>query len=123
MTAPAIVIAGQHLGLDEAQERLERYPSSTPAIYDYPGPGQPSVITSRDIARTRRVSSRISAVEGDWFVALARTAPWTPAEEISETPTPQKPAGYTTRCSTCTTTSPKQNRRASTWRRSARCCI
>ena len=43
-TTPSIVIAGEQLGLDEALKRLERYPSRTPAIYDYPGPGDPSVI-------------------------------------------------------------------------------
>jgi hypothetical protein len=74
------MIAEEPLGLDEALERLERYPSSTPAVYDYPGPGVPSVITSAEIARTRKVRSRISTVEGKWFTDLARTAPWTPSD-------------------------------------------
>lgn len=79
VAALCVVIAEQALGLDEALERLERYPARTPAIYDYPGPGEPSVITAEEIRRTRAVSSRISGVEGDWFIKLARTAPWTPA--------------------------------------------
>ena len=77
MTGCFVVVADKTLGLDEALERLERYPTGTPAIYDYPGPGEPSSITAHEIRRTRAVSSRISAVEGDWFISLARTAPWT----------------------------------------------
>jgi len=80
MTVSSILIAEEPLGLSEALERLEQCPSRTPAIYDYPGPGEPSVITSGEIARTRAVSSRISAVEGDWFIALAKTAPWIPGD-------------------------------------------
>jgi hypothetical protein len=77
MTAPAIFIAGDRLGLDEAVDRLEQYPSKTPATYDYPGPGQPTLITAEEIARTRQVRSRINHAEGEWFIALARSAPWT----------------------------------------------
>lgn len=77
MKVPSIVIAGKPLGSDDALKRLERYPTQTPAVYDYPGPGQPFLITVDEIRRTRKVSSRISGVEGDWFIALARTAPWT----------------------------------------------
>lgn len=77
MATSSVVIAEEILALDKALERLERYPSRTPAIYDYPGPGEPSVITADEIRRTRKVSSRISAVESDWFIKLARTAPWT----------------------------------------------
>jgi hypothetical protein len=80
MTVPSIVVAEQPLGLSEALNRFERYPPQTPAVYDYPGPGEPSGITTDEIRRTRKVSSRISAAEGDWFIALARRAPWTPAE-------------------------------------------
>jgi hypothetical protein len=80
MTVPSIVIAEEPLGLNEALDRLERYPPRTPAVYDYPGPGDPSAVTADEIRRTRKVSSRISAAEGDWFIALARTAPWTPSD-------------------------------------------
>jgi Family of unknown function (DUF6308) len=80
MTLPLIFVAEQPLGLSEALNRLGRYPPRTPAVYDYPGPGQPSGITSDEIRRTRKVSSRISAAEGDWFIKLARTAPWTAAD-------------------------------------------
>lgn len=77
---PSIVIAEETLGLNEALDRLDRYPPRTPAVYDYPGPGAPSAVTPDEIRRTRAVSSRISAVEGDWFIALARSAPWTPSD-------------------------------------------
>jgi hypothetical protein len=80
MTMPSIVIAEKPLGLGEALTRLERYPGQTPAVYDYPGPGELSEVTADEIRRTRKVSSRISAAEGDWFITLARTAPWTPAD-------------------------------------------
>jgi hypothetical protein len=80
MTEQSIVIAGKPVGLDVALERLERYPSRTPTIYDYPAPGGPSVVTADEIRRTRAVSSRISHVEGDWFIRHASTAPWTPPE-------------------------------------------
>ena len=72
-----VVVAGETVGLDEALERLENYPPGTRAIYDYPGPGEASAITADEIRRTRAVSSRISVAEGDWFISLARTAPWT----------------------------------------------
>jgi hypothetical protein len=93
MTLPSIVIAGKPLGLDEALERFEQYPSRTPAIYDYPGPGEPSVITADEIRRTRAVSSRISAAEGDWFIKLARTAPWTPADSDLRDAGPEESGG------------------------------
>jgi hypothetical protein len=93
MPALSVVIAEEPLGLDQAMERLERYPSRTPAIYDYPGPGDPSVITFDEIARTRAVSSRISAAQGDWFIALARTAPWTPIDGDLRDADPAESAG------------------------------
>lgn len=77
---PSIVIAGEPLGPNEALDRLARYPLRTPAVYDYPGPGAPTAVTAEEIKRTRRVSSRISAAEGDWFIALAGTAPWTASD-------------------------------------------
>lgn len=80
MTVPPIVIAEVLLGLNEALDRLERYPPRTPSVYDYPGPGASSAVTAEEIRRTRKVSSRISAAEGDWFIALSRAAPWTPSD-------------------------------------------
>lgn len=76
----AIAIADQTMGLDAALARLEHYPARTPTIYDYPGPGHPTSISVDEIRRTRAVSSRISAHEGDWFIAQAATAPWTSSE-------------------------------------------
>jgi hypothetical protein len=93
MTVPSIVVAEEPLGLSEALNRLERYPPRTPAIYDYPGPGEPSMITFDEIARTRAVSSRISTVEGDWFIALARTAPWTSSDADLRDADPGEPGG------------------------------
>jgi Family of unknown function (DUF6308) len=76
---PYIVIAEQPVPVAEALERLENYPKSTPAIYDYPGPGKEDTITVEEIARTRKVSSRISRVHGEWFITMAQSAPWTPS--------------------------------------------
>jgi hypothetical protein len=94
MTAPSITIAGEPLRLDEALERLERYPARTPKVYDYPGPGEPSVISGDEIARTRAVSSRISHVEGEWFTNLARTAPWTPVDGDLRDADPAEAGGF-----------------------------
>lgn len=77
MSQGLIVIASETLTIDAALKRLEKYPPATPARYDYPGPGEASTITADEIRRTRAVNSRISAAEGDWFISLARTAPWT----------------------------------------------
>lgn len=80
MIGPFILVAGEPLGVGEALKRLEQYASRHPQTlqtYDYPGGGEPAVITPDQIARTRKVSSRISAMHGDWFIERARTAPWT----------------------------------------------
>lgn len=81
MTAPSILIGAEPLGVGEALKRLEQYASRHPhtlETYDYPGSGSPQAISPKEIARTRKLSSRISAVHGDWFIERARTAPWTP---------------------------------------------
>lgn len=77
MVKNAITIADCPIGIDAALDRLERYPARTPTVYEYPGPGHPSEISLDEIRRTRAVSSRISAREGDWFISRATTAPWT----------------------------------------------
>lgn len=74
------LIAGESLNLEAALKRLARYPRQTPPIYDLPGPGLPNVITIEEIRRTRRVSSRISQVQGEWFVSAASSAPWVPID-------------------------------------------
>ncbi|WP_235683317.1 DUF6308 family protein [Mycolicibacterium fluoranthenivorans] len=80
MVEKAITVADRSIAIDAALERLERYPSRTPTVYDYPGPGHPSEISLDEIRRTRAVSSRISTREGEWFILRATTAPWTCTE-------------------------------------------
>ncbi|MGV0872111.1 DUF6308 family protein [Mycolicibacterium sp. XJ879] len=92
--AGRIVIAGESMGLDEAVQCLERYPLRTPMTYDYPGPGHPFQISLGEIARTRAISSRISAVEGEWFIALSITAPWTPVSGDLQDADPAEVGGF-----------------------------
>lgn len=70
-----LTIAGVRLSLADAIDRAVRYPLKTPKRYDYPGAGDPLVLTVSEIARTRAVSSRISNKEGAWFVDRYATAP------------------------------------------------
>lgn len=93
MPVPSIVIAEKTLSTADALERLEQYPLRTPKIYDFPSPGEPSAITADEVARTRAVNSRISAVESDWFISLASTAPWTPTDCDLRDADPAEPGG------------------------------
>lgn len=93
MPRPSIFVAGDPVDLDSALRTIENYPAKTPGIYDYPGPGEPSVITVGEIGRTRAVSSRISRAEGAWFIQLAESAPWTPVDTDLQAADPAESAG------------------------------
>jgi hypothetical protein len=71
-----LFIAGEPVSVDQALDRLNSYPIQTPDVYDLPGPGEPNIITAEEIARTRKVSSRISHAEAEWFIATGTSAPW-----------------------------------------------
>jgi hypothetical protein len=71
-----ISVAGQTHSLQEALARLINYPRKTPVKFDFPGPGEPGLLTADEVRRTRNVSSRISEAEVDFFVETAATAPW-----------------------------------------------
>ncbi|WP_073695484.1 DUF6308 family protein [Mycobacterium sp. ST-F2] len=88
-----IAIADHTMSLDAAMARLEHYPSRTPTIYDFPGPGHPTSISVDEIRRTRAVSSRISTHEGDWFIFRAATAPWTSPESTLQEADPGESDG------------------------------
>ncbi|SDO46769.1 hypothetical protein [Geodermatophilus sp. DSM 45219] len=45
-------------------------------IYDYAGPGGPSVLTMEEIVRTRVIASRISHAEARWLLHRSEDAPW-----------------------------------------------
>lgn len=74
--------------IDEAIGILERYPRKTPAAFDYLGGGEPKKLTSQEVIRTRKISSRISNKEVTFFVETSATAPWigTPADLANADP-------------------------------------
>jgi hypothetical protein len=75
-TEQTLTVAGQVRTLDEALAVLERYPRKTPAAFDYPGAGEPEKLTTQEVIRTRKISSRISNKEVTYFVETSATAPW-----------------------------------------------
>lgn len=72
----SIRIGGQSKSLRDAFDRLVNYPAKTPAAFDFLGAGEPGLLTAEEVKRTRKVSSRISNAEVDFFVDAATTAPW-----------------------------------------------
>ncbi|GAA1675901.1 hypothetical protein GCM10010977_22060 [Citricoccus zhacaiensis] len=76
VTTAAFTVAGIEYTLDQALDHFAGYPRKTPARFDYPPPGDHGTITPEEIRRTRYISSRISHVEGDYFIARAANAPW-----------------------------------------------
>lgn len=72
----AFTVAGTEFTLDQAINRFAGYPAKTPARFDYPPRGDYGTITLEELKRTRYVSSRISHVQGDYFIATAADAPW-----------------------------------------------
>ncbi|UZF48496.1 DUF6308 family protein [Rhodococcus rhodochrous] len=71
-----LVIAGRSIDIDTAVATAHAYPAVTVARYDLPGPGALKEITADEIARTHKVSSRISHAQRDWFIRNAVDAPW-----------------------------------------------
>jgi hypothetical protein len=69
-------VAGQTHSLQEVYARLVSYPRNTPVAFDYLGPGRPDILTAEEVRRTRKISSRISNAEVDFFVGAAVSAPW-----------------------------------------------
>jgi hypothetical protein len=78
VTTVTFTVAGTEYGIDQALDRFAGYPRRTPARFDYPPRGDHGTITPEEIRRTRYVSSRISHVEGDYFITRAADAPWIP---------------------------------------------
>lgn len=72
----SISVAGQTCSLQEALVRLINYPPKTPVAFDFPGSGEPGRLTADEVKRTRKISSRISNAEVEFFVRTAATAPW-----------------------------------------------
>lgn len=74
--------------IEEAMGILESYPRKTPAAFDYLGGGEPKKLTSEEVIRTRKISSRISNKEVTFFVETSATAPWigTPADLANADP-------------------------------------
>jgi hypothetical protein len=79
VTDTQLYVVGEPISIVDALARLSRYPSR-PARYDLPGPGLPDAITNDEIRRTRAVSSRISQVQGEWFINRGCSAPWVPVD-------------------------------------------
>jgi Family of unknown function (DUF6308) len=69
-------VAGRALTVEEALKILELYPQKTPAAFDLVGCGELGRLTAEEVARTRKISSRISNDEAAYFVERSRTAPW-----------------------------------------------
>lgn len=76
----AVVIAGRERSITDCADALRRYPGATINDYDRPGPGDPTVLTRQEVARTRVLKSRISDQQLGWFVDRATRAPWPPAD-------------------------------------------
>lgn len=76
-TAPDFIsVAGRIRSRSEAMKVFESYPAKTPSAFDLPGSGDPRHLTLQEVARTRKVSSRISHKEAAFFVETGQTAPW-----------------------------------------------
>lgn len=93
VTTAAFTVAGKEYGIDQALDRFADYPRKTPVRFDYPSRGDHGTITPEEIRRTRYVSSRISHVEGDYFIARASAAPWIPASADLSGADPEAPGG------------------------------
>jgi hypothetical protein len=77
----SITIAGKRV--PDPFERLAAYASrysSTLIRYDLAGQDEPFTLSRDEVRRTRKIASRISDRERDWFVERGQTAPWTQVE-------------------------------------------
>lgn len=72
----------------------QRYPA-TIRTFDAGGHGHPAKLTRDEVVRTRVIASRISEAEAEWFVDVARDAPWdgVPADADLREADPQNPSG------------------------------
>ncbi|MGR6967020.1 DUF6308 family protein [Geodermatophilus sp. URMC 61] len=76
-----ITIAGEQV--PDPFNRLTAYASAysgTLLRYDLAGQDDPDTLSSDDVQRTRKIASRISNRERDWFLDRAQTAPWNDVE-------------------------------------------
>lgn len=71
-----ISVAGRFHTIPGALEVMRNYPHKTPAVFDFLGTGEPGQLTVDEVMRTRKVSSRMSYAEAEFFVAAAATANW-----------------------------------------------
>jgi hypothetical protein len=75
-SAPDLRIAGARVTVDEALVALVGYPRRTPFVYDLVD-GEREDLTQADVlARTRKLSSRLSAHQLTAMVQRAKDAPW-----------------------------------------------
>lgn len=75
-TEQALTVAGHVRSIKDALGVLEQYPRKTPAAFDYMGAGEPGKLTTHEVVRTRKISSRISNKEVKYFLEASETAPW-----------------------------------------------
>lgn len=69
-------VAGHVRTVKDALGVLEKYPRKTPPAFDYPGAGEPEILTAQEVVRTRKISSRISNKEVLFLIEASQTAPW-----------------------------------------------
>jgi hypothetical protein len=89
-----IYLVGSRLSTRDALLRLRVYPKDTPERYDLP-PCQPGVITVAEIHRTQAVHSRISKVQGEWFIERSTSWAWSsiPADACLRDADPEEEGG------------------------------
>ncbi len=91
-----MIIAGATVSdpFTELSEYARRH-GGTVAKYDLGGSGQPDVLATDEVTRTRIIASRISAAESAWFVDRASSAPWktVPADASLADADPAEPDG------------------------------
>jgi hypothetical protein len=74
----SVTIAGEEV--PDPFEKLVAYASRYSATlirYDLAGQDDPFALSHDEVRRTRRIASRISDRERDWFVERGQSAPWT----------------------------------------------
>jgi hypothetical protein len=73
--AQTLTVAGKARSIQDAFGVLNAYPHKTPAAFDLAGAGETGKLTSEEVIRTRKISSRISNREATFFVETAAPAP------------------------------------------------
>ncbi|WP_157731752.1 DUF6308 family protein [Arthrobacter sp. YN] len=92
----SLTVAGKMYSLDAAMAKFVDYPGKTPLLFDLPGAGEHDQLTLQEVARTRKVSSRISHKEAAYFVDTAQTAPWIKTSADLEHADPRSETGLFT---------------------------